>query len=622
MLWGHTVTLESAEAPSTTDSDSEVGSGEVGPRWRRRHTRSRRRRCVVITSIAFVIAICSYLAYLIVDVKSSIDDARRHGIAAKAAIMDGDVHGAQLHAAAAESAADSARSATDNPVWRATAAIPWLGSPLQSVHQMTESVADTAAQVLVPSAALAQTISPSTLRGPDNALNLKPLAAAQPRLAEIATNAERIDERTQHIPGSWLEQVSDARTQLVDQIAETARFLRGTDLAAQIAPSMLGVDGARSYFVAMQTPSEARGTGGLVGGFAILGADNGYITTPRLGQNLGIEEPAGPQVDLGPDHNRLYGWTRAYLDVRNSNMSPDFTDAARIWIANWKAQTGQRLDGAVAVDPIALSYVLKVAGPVTLTDGEEITAENVAPITLSTSYERFASDNDARKEYLQSISKAVFDRMSSLNGNTNALLEALGRGVQERRIMVYSSHTREQRILESMPLGHQVADTSAPYMNATLVNVTANKTDYYLRREITYTAGGCAASTRESTARIRLTNTLTDTSLPDYVIGNRGNRQIRFPQGTNYTNLQVLLTKGATPRRVTVDGATVNLNAGTLHSHPAVFVQVPIPPGKSAEVTVTSTEPTSAHGEAVVPVQPLVDNPTLRVDVPVCGPAG
>ena len=571
--------------------------------------------------MAFVIAICSYLAYLIVDVKSSIDDARRHGIAAKAAIMDGDVHGAQLHAAAAESAADSARNATENPVWRATATIPWLGSPLQSVHQMTESVADTAAQVLVPSAALAQTISPGTLRGPDNALNLKPLAAAQPRLAEIATNAERIDERTQRIPGSWLAQVSDARTQLVDQIAETARFLRGTDIAAQIAPSMLGVDGARSYFVAMQTPSQARGTGGLVGGFAILGADNGHVTTPQIGQNLGIEEPDAPQVDLGHDYNRLYGWTRSYLDVRNSNMSPDFTDAARVWIANWKAQTGQQLDGAIAVDPIALSYVLKVTGPVTLADGESITAENVVPITLSISYERFANDNDARKAYLQSISRAVIDKIGTLDGNTGALLEALGHGVQERRIMVYSRMTREQRVIESTPLGHQVADTAAPYLDATVVNIAANKTDYYLRREITYTAGECRGDTRESTARMRLTNTLTDTTLPDYVIGTRAQRQTRFPQGTNYANLQLLLTRGATPKQLTVDGTSVDLNVGTLHGHPVVFAQIPIPPGKSAEVVLMSTEPTSAHGEAVVPVQPLVDNPTPRVDVPVCGAA-
>jgi hypothetical protein len=33
----------------------------------------------------------------------------------------------------------------------------------------------------------------------------------------------------------------------------------------------------------------------------------------------------------------------------------------------------------------------------------------------------------------------------------------------------------------------------------------------------------------------------------------------------------------------------------------------------------TMEEPTMARGEAVVPIQPLVDEPTVNVDVPVCG---
>lgn len=62
----------------------------------------------------------------------------------------------------------------------------------------------------------------------------------------------------QHISGSWLGPVSDAREQLVDQVGETARFVQGTNVAAKIAPGMLGLYGPRNYFLAMQTPSESR----------------------------------------------------------------------------------------------------------------------------------------------------------------------------------------------------------------------------------------------------------------------------------------------------------------------------------------------------------------------------
>ncbi|UEA57829.1 DUF4012 domain-containing protein [Gordonia otitidis] len=581
--------------------------------------RGRRIAIGAVVVVILIVALAAYLAYLVFDVKSSVEEARSHAAAAKSAIMDGNVAKAQSAAGDADAAARDARDTSGNPVWSAVAAIPGLGSPLKSVHEMAESVADLTSQVLVPSAELADTISPSKLREDGNAVNLQPLAAAQPKLEGIAGNATRIDDHVQHISGSWLGPVSDAREQLVDQVGETARFVQGTNVAAKIAPGMLGLYGPRNYFLAMQTPSESRATGGLVGGFAILRADDGRISAPQLGQNSDLEDPRTRQVDFGSDYNALYDWTRPYTDFRNSNISPNFPDTARIWIANWKEQTGQQLDGAVALDPIALSYVLKVTGPVTLADGEKITADNVVPITLSTSYERFADNNTARKLYLQAISKAVIDQIGTMRGNSGALLEALGHGVQERRIMVYSTHKQEQEVLETTALGHQLPDSSAPFMDVTVGNIAGNKIDYYLRREISYTAGECSGDTRDSTATIKLTNTLTDLSLPDYVIGVLGNPQEKVDKGTNLANVQFTLTKGATIKELKVDGAPALYSEGQLYGHPVVYTQVPIPAGKSVEVTVTATEPTSAQGEAAVPVQPLVDNPTPKVDVPVCG---
>lgn len=220
---------------------------------------------------------------------------------------------------------------------------------------------------------------------------------------------------------------------------------------------------------------------------------------------------------------------------------------------------------------------------------------------------------------IPAISSAVIDQIGSMKGNTGALLEALGNGVQERRIMVYSNNSQEQKILETTALGHQLPGTSAPYMNVTVGNVAGNKIDYYLRREISYTAGSCEGQSRESTATISLTNTLDDLSLPEYVIGSLGAPQAKLAKGTSLANVQFTLTKGAVLQELTVNGKSVLYSTGTLYGHPVVFTQVPIPAGETVEVKAALAEPTSAHGEAVVPVQPLVDNPTPTVDVPVCG---
>ncbi|MGC5257545.1 DUF4012 domain-containing protein [Gordonia sp. DT218] len=569
-----------------------------------------------VVLVAVLLALLAWLVYSALQVKGDLESARTDATQARSSALDGDENGARQ---AAEAAADSARRAGERShgvVWSAAAAIPWLGAPLDSVQQMSDAVADFSTGVLVPSAQLASVLNPSEIRSGD-AINTEPLRAAQHELAAAAEKSTAIANRVAAIEPTWLGVVGDAQQQLQEQVDQATATLDGTNVAAQLVPSMLGGNGSRNYFLAFQTPSESRGTGGLVGGFAVLNATSGRLTVPTLGVNSVLRYPAKPLVDFGPDYDAIYSSFHPYTDHRNANLSPNFPDAARIWIANWKKQTGQQLDGAMALDPVALSYVLKVTGPVTLPGGEKITAENVVPITLSTSYERFAGDNEARKIYLQSIAKAVVGQLGTSKGDAGAILEALGHGVHERRIMVYSTRPQEQRILETTNLAHQISDTASPYLQVALGNASGNKVDYYLRRDIDYRSGGCTGPVRESTVTVKLTNTLDDLSLPDYVIGSMGTR-LDVPKGTSLTNVEMLTTKGALIKQITVDGQSPMYVEQTLNGRPYVATMVRIPPGQTVTVTLTLDEPTT-DGEPDVPIQPLVDNPKVSVDVPVCG---
>ncbi|MEP9390793.1 DUF4012 domain-containing protein [Gordonia sp. VNK1] len=594
------------------------GGNERSEEPSRDHRKSKRKLWITLAIVlALLILAILWLAFSAFKAKGELEAAKTDAQQAKTLILKGDESGAQK---AAQSAADEASSAADRThgiVWSMAAAIPWLGDPLESVQQMSDAVSDYASDVLVPSAELASVLSPSQLRTGDT-INTAPLQQAQPELAALAKRSNEITAQAQPIDPSWLGTVADARDQLIDVIDRADATIDGTNVAAQLVPGMLGGDGPRNYFLALQTPSEARGTGGLVGGFAIVNATDGRVTTPTLGANNQFRDPARPQIDLGDEYNLLYSQFHPYTDFRNGNIDADFRDAARIWIANWESQNGRQLDGAIAVDPIAMSYVLKVTGPVTLPNGEKITADNIVPITLSTSYERFANNNDARKAYLQTISRAIVDQVSRFDGDTGDLLEALGQGVHERRIMVYSTDPQEQAVLETTDLGHQISDTDSPYLQVALGNAGGNKLDYYLRRDISYVSGQCTGDTRESTVTVKLTNTLTDLSLPDYVIAPNGT-DLGVERGTNLVNVEMLTTKGATLKSLTVDGEQALRIDQALHGRPYMATMVQVPPGQTVTVEMTMEEPTSAHGAAEVPIQPLVDDPNVRVDVPVCG---
>ncbi|HEY9311544.1 DUF4012 domain-containing protein [Williamsia sp.] len=570
----------------------------------------------VLTVLVLLVVAGLYIGYLALKAKDSLDSARGHAATAQRAFLAGDTDKAVASAEEAVRSAGLAKDDAHNPVWSAAAAIPWLGDPLKSVQEMTESVDSLATDVLAPTAELADVISPDNLRTEDSAINTAALAQAQPQLAVIADRAEEIQVDVEGTDGSWLGTVSDARTDLLGQLTESSRFIRGTDTAARLLPPMLGNNGERNYFFGFQTPAESRATGGLLGGFGVVSAVDGRVDVADLGANNELDPPANP-VDFGEEFNYNYGINRPYTDSRNSNISAHFPYAAQIWMSMWEQQSGTQLDGAVAIDPIALSYLLDAAGPITMGDGQKVTSDNVVELTLSTSYQQFADNNVARKAYLQEIASKAITKLTALHGNTAKVLEALGRSVHEQRIMVYSNDAAEQQLLSDAGLAHEVEETAAPYANVVVGNLSGNKIDYYLTRSITYQAGSCDSDQRASTVEAQLTNTLSDLSLPPYVIGNLGNPQLNLPNGTNYASVTLYATAGATIDAVTVDGQAALFSTGTELGHPFATAQVKIPAGKSVTVAYQMTEPTSA-GAAVVPVQPLVDDPEVRVDVPAC----
>jgi hypothetical protein len=377
---------------------------------------------------------------------------------------------------------------------------------------------------------------------------------------------------------------------------------------------MMGADGPRTYFVGFQTNAEARATGGLLGGFGILRFNNGTPSVDTLGRDTELK--AFTPIDLGPEYASAYGSNHPTTDIRNSNLSPHFPYAAEIWKSMWEQQSGAKVDGVIAIDPVALSYVLGAVGPVTMPDGETITTDNVVELTESTAYSRFAADNNARKQYLQDVAGEVVKKMTGRVQSPRQLLEALGKAVSEGRIAVWSSSPTEQQVLEETALAHVVPEDPAPYAAVVINNLAGNKIDYYLTRHVEYSAAACDGKTRKSIVTVRLTNNVPAEGLPDYVVGHGGLR-LDVPSSTNVASVTLLATTNAKLTKATVDGEQVPIFTRTERGHPIFHLQVAIKRGRTIELRYELTEPTSP-GAPRVPIQPLLDNVAPVVSVPEC----
>ncbi|MCX8496116.1 MAG: DUF4012 domain-containing protein [Akkermansiaceae bacterium] len=566
--------------------------------------------------------------------KSNLEKARDSAEQAKDALLSGNSEDATRFAENAQFHARQAQAATHSVPWNIAAAVPLIGSPLKTTQQISDVVVGLADDVLLPGATLGAGLSPDKLIN-GTRINLKLLREEEPRLSELSTAAAKLDAQAQAISNpAYLSLIRNARSQLQGQTSRLAHLLGNTSMAAKLAPSMLGGDGPRTYLMGFQTPAEARGTGGLLGGFAVLRFDNGIPTVDSLvsnielgvrceeyvGDHCGIAAAARAEVDLGPEFNTVYGWAKPLTDYRNSNLSPHFPYAAQIWKSMWERRSGKTIDGVIALDPVALSYVLGAIGPVTLADGEVINADNVVELTMSTAYSRFADDDIARKKYLQDIAGAVVKKMAGPIQSPRKLIDAIGKAAGEGRISVWSALPADQKLLEGTPLAHVVPDDEAPFAQVIINNLAGNKMDYYLKREIEYAADGCDGDMRNSTITVRLTNTATDRPLPDNVAGTPGlDKEIPLdaPRGTMVSSVRVFTTKGAKLINVSSNGERTSAVTHLENGRPSFEVQVAIPPGQSGDLVFRLSEPTSP-GEARVPVQPLVDNVKPKISVPAC----
>jgi hypothetical protein len=284
----------------------------------------------------------------------------------------------------------------------------------------------------------------------------------------------------------------------------------------QASSWLMGADLPKRYMIAFQNSAEARGTGGILGAFAIVEMNKGAFSVVRTGSNAVLYSLKDVPVKVPAEFTKLYGKNPAIL--QNSNLSPHFPYGAEIWMGLWKEQFGEQLDGVIAVDPSALSYVLDATGPISLDNGSVISSKNVVAETLQKAYKRYEKDNDARKQYLVDIMDAAASKISSGQFSKVKMAKAIRQGLIENRILMYSRDTAAEAQLATVRLGGYLGKEPNNEYRAVIQNIDASKLDYYLKRTVTIESKSCN-NPQQTQVRVRLTNTLkTGKGLPAYVL--------------------------------------------------------------------------------------------------------
>ena len=356
--------------------------------------------------------------------------------------------------------------------------------------------------------------------------------------------------------------------------------------ALSAGPILAGADKPRRYLISFQNSAEARGTGGILGAYALIELDKGNLKILQTGSNASLAAMSSREIPvvMPAEFLKLYGKNPAIL--QNSNLSPHFPYGAQVWLGLWKARYGQQLDGVIAVDPTALSYVLRATGEITLKSGEKITSKNVVEETLKNAYERYEKDNDARKQYLVDIMNATAAKLTKGEYSKIKMAKALRDGIKANRILIYSTNKDAQEKLAAVKLGGELGLDANNEYRTVIQNIDASKLDYYLDRSVEIESKSCEKD-RQTQVRIRVTNTLkTGVGLSPYVL-TRADKGKPASLVTGAHRFKVFIYGPTNARLVSVsrENRTADLGGASVERKRPIYVaDVDLAPGASEEL--------------------------------------
>lgn len=534
----------------------------------------------------------------------ALGEAGEHLDHARTAFAHGNPAVAQRDLARAQGETHRARRLTSGPLWSAAAALPWLGRTSGAVRTGAR-VADRITQSVLPPLFTAAATFDGQELGASGGLDLARIREVTPILKRAQRRVAAVRRTTGTVQGPLLWPVSGQVRGLRAQIAQLETAIDGGVVAARLLPTMLGSGTARTYLLAVQNPAESRGTGGLLGAYGVMTAADGLVSLRKIGPNSDLRSSGPVPADLGASYRAYYGNDPA-LWV-NANLSPHFPYAARIWLGLWQRQFHERLDGVIALDPIALGDLVDATGPIRLADGTRLTGRTTADFIMRDAYRRYPSfaESQQRDQLLTDVGRGLVDNL--LGADPRNLVGAVITSIADGRIQVFSDHRDEQVQLARTPIGGTAPRSGAPRLEVVVNNGAANKLDYYLDRTVRWELGPCTGRSRRSRVTVTLHSDAPTTGLPEYVLGNRDlpadGRPI--PLGTNRLLVSVFSTRGSRVVGAELDGSRLAVRSGRERGLTITGFTVELASGQRRTAILDLVEP-GRSGPPRLLEQPLV----------------
>src|SRR3954470_8153480 len=335
-----------------------------------------------------------------------------------------------------------------------TGSLPFLGRPVQAVRLGTDAATEAVAGLRLGRDIVEDVTGKGGGGGMlhDGSVDLALLRTLGPRVSQIVDHLAAARRDLAAVPSIPLfSQLDRLKAQAVTQADDALRSGRRAQQGVAFLPALLGADGPRTYFLALQNNADLRGTGGAVLAWGLLRVADGRIHL-QDGGSIGTLDDRQAVEDAHLELPQPVRWyhraTRRPLLVNNgANYTPSFPAAASVWATLVERLRGVHVDGVIAIDPEGAAALFAGQPPVTIPAAPEpIDAETLAPFT---EHGQYALPELVQAQIPGQLIAAAFQALT----NPRDVLEmttAVGTAMADKRIQLWMRDGDTSRVIGEM----------------------------------------------------------------------------------------------------------------------------------------------------------------------------
>lgn len=277
---------------------------------------------------------------------------------------------------------------------------------------------------------------------------------------------------------------------LISTIDETAQAAIEIKPVVGYLKPLLGIPDEKKYLLLFQNDAELRPTGGFITAYALLSVHNGkfspgashdiYTLDARFGNRLKAPEPIEKYLP------QVYYW-----HLRDMNLSPDFTEAMKLFWENASKVIGTGdIDGIIAVDTKFLVELMKVLGPIGVPEFGNFSAENDPRCNCPQIFYELERYADKPVGTLRAERKGIIGPLMH-----SILLNAMGSprkkwpeffnvglsGIREKHLLFYFFEEEIQKGMEVLNASGRIKDFDDDYLHINDTNFAGAKSNMYIR---------------------------------------------------------------------------------------------------------------------------------------------